>query len=43
MKKLATVTTKINIAPNYAITDSLGAILEYSDVENGNTDSNDLF
>ena len=33
---------KITIAPNYAITDSLGAILEYSDIENGNTDSNEL-
>ena len=27
---------KFTIAPNYAITDSLGAILEYSDVENNN-------
>ena len=30
---------KITIAPNYAITDSLGAILEYSDISNGSDDS----
>jgi hypothetical protein len=30
---------KFTIAPNYAITDSLGAILEYSDVDNNNADS----
>jgi len=30
---------KVTIAPNYAITESLGAILEYSDVDNGGTDS----
>jgi hypothetical protein len=30
---------KFTIAPNYAITDSLGAILEYSDVDAGGTDS----
>jgi len=29
---------KITIAPRYAITDSLGAILEYSDIDNGDTD-----
>ena len=31
---------KITIAPNYAITDSLGAILEYSDIDDAGTDSN---
>jgi hypothetical protein len=31
---------KITIAPNYAITDSLGAILEYSDIDEGNDDYN---
>jgi len=31
---------KITIAPNYAITDSLGAIIEYSDIDNAGTDSN---
>jgi len=30
---------KFTIAPNYAITDSLGAILEYSDIDNAGTDS----
>jgi len=30
---------KFTFAPNYAITDSLGAILEYSDVENNNAKS----
>jgi hypothetical protein len=30
---------KVTIAPNYAITESLGAILEYSDVDNRGTDS----
>ena len=30
---------KFTIAPNYAITESLGAILEYSDVDNGANDS----
>jgi hypothetical protein len=30
---------KITIAPNYAITESLGAILEYSDIDNANIDS----
>jgi hypothetical protein len=30
---------KITIAPNYAITDSLGAILEYSDISNNTADS----
>jgi len=30
---------KFTIAPNYAITESLGAILEYSDVENNNAKS----
>jgi hypothetical protein len=30
---------KVTIAPNYAITESLGAILEYSDVDNAGTDS----
>jgi hypothetical protein len=30
---------KFTIAPNYAITESLGAILEYSDVDNAGTDS----
>lgn len=30
---------KITIAPNYAITDSLGAILEYSDISNNTSDS----
>jgi len=33
---------KLTIAPNYAITDSLGAIFEYSDVDNGGTDSEEL-
>ena len=31
---------KLTIAPNYAITDSLGAILEYSDIDEGNDDYN---
>ena len=30
---------KLTIAPNYAITDSLGAILEYSDIEDNGNDS----
>ena len=30
---------RFTIAPNYAITDSLGAILEYSDVEDNGNDS----
>jgi len=30
---------KITIAPNYAITESLGAILEYSDIDDGDVDS----
>ena len=33
---------KITIAPNYAITDSLGAILEYSDVSDNNVDSQEF-
>ena len=33
---------KVTIAPNYNITDSLGAILEYSDVENAGQDGNEL-
>ena len=33
---------KVTIAPNYAITESLGAILEYSDVENAGADGNEL-
>jgi len=33
---------KFSIAPNYAITDSLGAILEFSDVENGANDSEEI-
>jgi hypothetical protein len=31
---------KITIAPNYSITDNLGAILEFSDIERNNADSN---
>ena len=31
---------KLTIAPNYAITDSLGAIVEYSDIDEGAADSN---
>ena len=30
---------KFTIAPNYAITDSLGAIFEYSDVEDNQANS----
>jgi len=30
---------KVTIAPNYAITNNLGAIIEYSDVEDNNADS----
>ena len=30
---------KFTIAPNYALTDSLGAIFEYSDIDNAGTDS----
>ena len=33
---------KITIAPNYAITDSLGAIIEYSDIDQGSIDVNQL-
>lgn len=33
---------KITIAPNYAITDNLGAILEFSDVEFNSADSNEI-
>ena len=33
---------KFTIAPNYAITESLGAIIEYSDIEENTTDSNFL-
>jgi len=33
---------KITIAPNYAITENLGAILEFSDVEEGTNDSNEI-
>ena len=33
---------KITIAPNYSITDNLGAILEFSDVEIIVADSNEL-
>ena len=32
---------KFTIAPNYAITDSLGAIIEYSDVDNNNAKSDE--
>jgi len=31
---------KFTIAPNYAITDSLGAVIEYSDIDEGAADSN---
>jgi hypothetical protein len=31
---------KLTIAPNYAITDSLGAIVEYSDIDENGVDSN---
>jgi len=33
---------KVTIAPNYAITENLGAILEFSDVENENNDGNEM-
>ena len=33
---------KITIAPNYSFTDNLGAILEFSDVESNNVDSNEI-
>jgi hypothetical protein len=33
---------KITIAPNYSITDNLGAIIEFSDVERNNIDSTEL-
>ena len=33
---------KITIAPNYSFTDSLGAIIEYSDIDQGTTDVNQL-
>ena len=38
----ATDYEKVTIAPNYAITESLGAILEYSDVENAGADGNEV-
>jgi hypothetical protein len=31
---------KVTIAPNYSFTDSLGAIIEYSDIDQGTTDVN---
>jgi hypothetical protein len=34
--------SKVTLAPNYAITESLGAIVEYSDVEDAGTDSNEF-
>ena len=34
--------SKVTLAPNYAITESLGAIVEYSDVESAGTDSNEF-
>jgi predicted porin len=33
---------KITIAPNYSFTDNLGAIIEFSDVESNNVDSNEI-
>ena len=42
MNKLMVLQTdyeKFTIAPNYAITESLGAIIEYSDVDDAGTDS----
>jgi len=33
---------KVTIAPNYAITDSLGAIIEYSDIDQGTMDVNEF-
>ena len=33
---------KVTIAPNYAITENLGAIVEFSDVENNNNDGNEM-
>jgi len=33
---------KVTIAPNYSFTDNLGAILEFSDVESNNVDSNEI-
>ena len=33
---------KLTIAPNYAITDSLGAIIEYSDVDIANDNANEF-
>jgi hypothetical protein len=33
---------KVTIAPNYAITESLGAIIEYSDVSDNNVDSQEF-
>jgi len=33
---------KITIAPNYSFTDNLGAIIEFSDVESNNEDSNEI-
>jgi len=32
---------KVTIAPNYALTDNLGAILEYSDISNNNIDAHE--
>jgi len=34
---------KFTIAPNYAITESLGAIIEYSDIENGNNNKSEEY
>jgi len=33
---------KISIAPNYSFTENLGAILEFSDIERNNVDSNEV-
>jgi len=33
---------KVTIAPNYSITENLGAIIEFSDIENAGTDSNEV-
>ena len=33
---------KVTIAPNYSLTDSLGVILEYSDVTNNNVDTDEF-
>ena len=32
----------ITIAPNYSLTDSLGVILEYNDIDQGTIDQNQL-